>query len=168
MLKSTCFLLNSKHLLLLKSLRKSSAVCGLLKFNLNKPTTQYRQQLLNATNFTSKTYFHSSTQFYFIKNNNETPATTTSTDKPADERKIISSTPKSPLSDDLKSFLNSVTVDETEKEKQPIVEDKKPSEEGKKGFFASMFSRENSWKITLVFFSSWFGFLVVYVLTNWG
>ena len=51
------------------------------------------------------------------------------------------------------AFAQTTTSDETPK---------------KEGFFASLFSRENSWKVTLVFFTSMFGFGIVYVLTNWG
>jgi len=164
MLKSFTFLLKSKHLVLLKPLRNSSCLSSLL--NLKLESTQC---LLNATaNSAQKKYFHSSPQTYFIKSNNETPS---GPDKSKDSRIVTSSPtsmPKSALSDDLKSFLNSVTVDESEKEQQTVVQDKKPDDNKKKGLFATMFSRENSWKITLVFFSSWFGFLVIYVLTNWG
>ena len=66
----------------------------------------------------------------------------------------------------MKNILNSVSSEENAikidnlNEKKTVVE--------KKGLFATMFSRENSWKITLVFFSSMFGLCILYVLTNWG
>ena len=104
-----------------------------------------------TTNFHLKN-IHSSTQLYFKKNN-----------QPNIE---IDQNPKSVLSDDLKNILNSVSSEENAikidnlNEKKTVVE--------KKGLFATMFSRENSWKITLVFFSSMFGLCILYVLTNWG
>jgi mitochondrial import inner membrane translocase subunit TIM50 len=93
---------------------------------------------------------HSSTQLYFIKNN--------------EPNNKVDQNSRSLLGEDLKNILNSVTADETKldnlNEKKPVVE--------KKGLFSNLFSRENNWKITLIIFGSMFGFCVVYVLTNWG
>ena len=149
MLKSSKLMLNSKHLLL--SNVSKSAYSGII--NYSKPTNIIQSKyLLNAVNS-----IHTNTQLYFIKNNDPNAK---------NDPKIISTqAPKSVLGEDLKNILYSISVDENKLN----LEDKKPNETPKKeGFFASLFSRENSWKVTLVFFTSMFGFGIVYVLTYWG
>lgn len=166
MLKISSLLHSSKHLSLntFSKLVRESSYAGLI--NLNKRPT------LNSVNYLLTNNIHSSSRLNFIKNttndsnNSKTDTPTTSTPKIN-----LTQTPKSILSDDLKSILNSISVEDTKdssKTTSPIDENKQPDSNEKKGVFGAMFSRENSWKVTLVFFTGMFGFCFVYVITNWG
>lgn len=167
MLKSSSLLLNSKHLVLSsisKVVRKSS-YAGLVNLNTRRPSHY-------PTNYLISNNLHSSTQLYFIKNTNNDSnqgSTTSKTETPKINLSQMQ-TPKSALSDDLKSILSSISVEDTNEPNKTTSQSDAKSDDSnkKKGIFATMFSRENSWKVTLVFFSSMFGFCIVYVLTNWG
>jgi hypothetical protein len=87
---------------------------------------------------------------------------------------IKPSTPtKSVLSDDLKNIMAQKFGEEEQNDplnKAKVNSNKEQSGQGeeKQGRFATMFSREHAWKVSLTFLIAMFGGSFIYILLEWG